>query len=308
MASTSRTDEAYPSLFKGLLNPLFLGVRYNFALMLERPEKQPEEAKNHDWERVKVGGLDIDAVEMDHLAERLVEDALAGKGKWVVTANLDHLRRCRDGSGYSQLMSSADLIVADGRPLLWAASLAGTQLPGLVAGSDLTPVIAKAAAEKGARVLLIGGAPGAAEGAKDALLEEAPGLDLADAHIPPVGFEDDPNELSALARAVANSGADVVLVALGSPLQERCIQRLREHLPGASWVGIGITLSYLSGDVSRAPSWMRRAGLEWSYRLACEPKRLFKRYVLQCIPFGLRLMVESLTLRWTTDRTSGAVS
>ena len=272
------------------------------------PENQPEGVKKRDWERVEVGGLGIDALEIDSLATMLVRDALAGHGKWVVTANLDHLRRCRDGSGYSGLMSNADLIVADGRPLLWAASLAGTKLPGLVAGSDLTPVLAREAAKEGARVLLIGGAPGAAEGAKDALLEEAPGLDLADAHIPPMGFEDDPDELSALARAVANSGADVVLVALGSPLQERCIQRLREHLPGASWVGIGITLSYLSGDVSRAPSWMRRAGLEWSYRLACEPKRLFKRYVLQCIPFGLRLMVESLTLRWATDRTSGAVS
>jgi N-acetylglucosaminyldiphosphoundecaprenol N-acetyl-beta-D-mannosaminyltransferase len=276
--------------------------------MGEVPENQPEEAKRRDWSRVEVGGLDIDAIEMDHLATLLVSDAIAGHGKWVVTANLDHLRRCRDGSGYSTLMSAADLIVADGRPLLWAASLAGTHLPGLVAGSDLTPVLAREAAEQSARVLLVGGAPGAAEGAREALLQLAPSLDIAGIHIPPMGFEDDPLELAALERAVSSSSADLVLVALGSPLQERCIERLREHLPGASWVGVGITLSYLSGDVSRAPKWMRRAGLEWSYRLACEPRRLFRRYVLQCLPFGLKLMMESLTQRWTQRQAGGAVS
>jgi N-acetylglucosaminyldiphosphoundecaprenol N-acetyl-beta-D-mannosaminyltransferase len=77
---------------------------------------------------------------------------------------------------------------------------------------------------------------------------------------------------------------------------------LREQLPGASWVGVGITLSYLAGDVSRAPMWMRQVGLEWSWRLMCEPRRLFRRYIVQGLPFALRLFVESLRVRWSGAR------
>jgi N-acetylglucosaminyldiphosphoundecaprenol N-acetyl-beta-D-mannosaminyltransferase len=276
--------------------------------MGKSPKNPSEEGKRRDRERVMVGGLGIDAIELGPLAELIVSDALNGQGKWVVTANLDHLRRCRDGSGYTELMLAADYIVADGRPLLWAARLSGNRLPGLVAGSDLTPVLAVEASEQGARVLLVGGAPGAALGAKEALLKLAPNLDLADVHIPPMGFEDDPVELAALEVAVANSKADLVLVALGSPLQERCIERLRVHLPGASWVGVGISLSYLSGDVRRAPVWMRRVGLEWCYRLACEPRRLFRRYLMQCLPFGIMLLMESILLRWSDRRQGGLAS
>lgn len=266
--------------------------------MGKAPERQPEGGARQASRRVRVGGMDLDAIDMRGLVQQLVSRALSGTGQWVVTANLDHLRRCREGSEYAELVSSADVVVADGRPLLWAARLSGTSLPGLVAGSDLVPALAVAAAESGARVLLIGGAPGAALGAAAELTELAPGLDLADVHVPPVGFEDDEGELAALQEAVRGSAADLVFVALGSPLQERCIQRLREHLPGASWIGVGITLSYLSGDVSRAPVWMRRLGLEWSWRLACEPRRLFRRYLLQGLPFALRLFLESFKSRW----------
>lgn len=252
--------------------------------------------------RVSVGGVALDAIDQGTLVEQLVSRALAGAGQWVVTANLDHLRRCRDGADYAELVRSADVVVADGRPLLWAARLAGTALPGLVAGSDLVPALALECAAQGARVLLLGGAPGAAEGAASVLQELAPGLDLADIHVPPMGFEDDAGERAALERAVAESAAQLVFVALGSPLQERCILSLREQLPGASWVGVGITLSYLAGDVSRAPMWMRQVGLEWSWRLMCEPRRLFRRYIVQGLPFALRLFMESLRVRWSGAR------
>jgi len=257
---------------------------------------------------VRVGGIDLDSIDMGGLVDQLVGASLDGRGEWVVTANLDHLRRCRDGSEYAELVRRADVVVADGRPVLWAARLSGTPLPGLVAGSDLVPALALKAAERGARVLLIGGAPGAADGAARALRTLAPELELADAHVPPMGFEEDAEELAALEDAVRSSGADLVLVALGSPLQERCILRLREVLPGASWVGVGITLSFLSGDVSRAPRWMRRVGLEWSWRLICEPRRLFKRYILQGLPFALTLFFESVRMRWSSERSEGLTS
>ena len=265
------------------------------------PKRLRGRGSEHAGQRVRVGGIALDSIRLEGLVDRLIDASLDGRGEWVVTANLDHLRRCRDGSEYAALVEEADLVVADGRPVLWAARLRGTPLPGLVAGSDLVPALAIEAAQRGARLLLIGGAPGAAEGATAALQELAPGLDLADAHVPPMGFEDDPEELAALEEAVRRSRADIVFVALGSPLQERCILRLRDLLPSASWVGVGITLSFLAGDVSRAPVWMRRIGLEWGWRLMCEPRRLFKRYIMQGLPFAMALFMESLRMRWGSD-------
>src|SRR6185503_14088249 len=103
------------------------------------------------------------------------------------------------------------------------------------------------------------------------------------------GFESDPKEMERLAAALSEAAPDIVFVGLGSPKQEKLIGRLRSTLPGAWWLGVGISFSYLTGDVRRAPVWMRRCGLEWFHRLTSEPGRLARRYLVEGIPFGLRL-------------------
>jgi N-acetylglucosaminyldiphosphoundecaprenol N-acetyl-beta-D-mannosaminyltransferase len=148
-------------------------------------------------------------------------------------------------------------------------------------------------------VFLLGGDPGVAEAAADRLQERHPGLRIAGTHCPPVGFERAPERLREIDVALERARPDIVFVALGFPKQERLILRLRPLLPQAWFVSCGISLSFVSGNVSRAPAWLQRCGLEWLYRLVQEPRRLARRYLLQGIPFMARVLAGSLRRRLT---------
>ena len=124
-------------------------------------------------------------------------------------------------------------------------------------------------------------------------LHRYPGLKVAGTYCPPVGFEQSKRIMGELRDALAASGADIVYVALGSPKQERLIALLRTALPSAWWLGVGNSFSFLCGHVRRAPRWMQRVGLEWLHRLCQEPRRLFRRYIIVGVPFGMRLMWRS---------------
>lgn len=216
-----------------------------------------------------------------------------GIGGWVVTHNLDHLRRLKTDASFARLCAGATLRTADGRPLLWAARLRGTPLPERVAGSDLVWSLSAALARGGHSVFLLGGNPGTADRAADVFRAKYPGLRIAGTACPAPGFERDPQQIDELCQTVARSGADVTYVALGSPKQERLAARLHELHPQGWSVGVGISLSFVTGEVRRAPVWMRATGLEWAHRLSQEPGRLARRYLVEGFPFAARLMLEA---------------
>ena len=149
---------------------------------------------------------------------------------------------------------------------------------------------------------MLGGDKGTAEAAADVLRHRFPGLRVAGTYYPPPGFEDDDRQMAALTEAVRDARPNIIYVALGCPKQERLIRRLRAQLPHSWWVGVGISFSFVSGEVRRAPLWMQRAGLEWLHRLSQEPQRLIRRYVLDDIPFAIMLFGASLRRRWTGTR------
>ena len=222
---------------------------------------------------------------------RCILDALgAGRGGWIATPNVDHLRRAGRDPSFAALWARADLVVPDGMPLVWASRIQGTPLPERVAGSDLVWRLSAAAAERGRSVFLLGGAPGTAEGAASVLRARNPGLRVAGTHCPDPGFEDDEQAVALLVNALREAAPDIVYVALGSPKQERLIERHRETLPRSWWIPVGISFSYVTGAIHRAPRWMRHAGLEWLHRLAQEPRRLVRRYVIDDMPFTLALL------------------
>ena len=107
----------------------------------------------------------------------------------------------------------------------------------------------------------------------------------------------DPAQMQQLANLLSQANPDLVYVALGSPKQEQLIGRLRETLPGAWWIGVGISLSFVSGQIKRAPRWMQRVGLEWTHRLAQEPRRLTQRYLLRNLPFAVSLLTSAAIKR-----------
>lgn len=244
--------------------------------------------------RISLLGVAIDCVGQAGAIEWIARRVKAGRGGFVVTVNLDHLRRCVKDRSYAELVSRADLVVADGMPLIWASRLrGGRQLPERVAGSSTMIDLCERAARDGVGVFLLGGDPGVAERAGEELQRRFEGLRIAGVRCPPFGFESDDAEMAAIREQIRSSDAGIVLVALGSPKQELLIDRIRDCLPAACWMGVGISLSFVAGDVRRAPVWVQRLGLEWVHRLIQEPRRLFKRYIVHGIPWGLRLMLES---------------
>ncbi len=243
--------------------------------------------------RITLLGVALNAVTSAQACDHIDAALTAGRGGWVITPNLDILRRLVLDTPFADLCAGADLRLADGMPLIWASRLRGTPLPERVAGSEFIYPLCGRAALTGRRVFLLGGSPGAAEKAAERLVARFPGLRIAGTRCPPLGFEHDPAEMQGIRQALSASRADVVFVGLGSPKQERLITSLRSEFPGAWFLAVGMTLSFVAGDVKRAPVWMRRVGLEWAHRLAQEPRRLAQRYLLHGPPFAARLLAVS---------------
>jgi N-acetylglucosaminyldiphosphoundecaprenol N-acetyl-beta-D-mannosaminyltransferase len=223
----------------------------------------------------------------------IISAARAGEGGWVITPNLDILRRLVSDESFARDCAAATLRLPDGMPLVWASRLQKTPLPERVAGSDLIWSLTAAAAESGLSVFLLGGNVGAAADAAAVLSAKYPTLRIAGILCPDFGFEREPSKVTDIVAKVSSTRPDIVFVALGSPKQEHLIRDLRPALPRAWFLGIGISFSFVSGEVARAPRWMQRVGLEWFHRLMSDPKRLFGRYIIRGLPFAAWLFATS---------------
>jgi N-acetylglucosaminyldiphosphoundecaprenol N-acetyl-beta-D-mannosaminyltransferase len=224
-----------------------------------------------------------------------------GRGGWICPTNLDVLRQVVISPELRALVEDADLVVADGMPLLWASRVQGAALPERVAGSSLIHTLSHAAARNGASVFLLGGDPGVAERAAARLRDDIDGLTVCGTHCPPVGFEREPALMAGIEAALRAAQPDVVYVALGFPKQERLIRRLRAEHPSVWFVSVGASFSFVAGEIARAPVWMQRAGLEWVHRLAQEPRRLARRYLVDGIPFLVRVLASAARQRTASE-------
>lgn len=238
---------------------------------------------------------------LDHLFSQLAR----GRGGWLVTANLDFLRRHVKDPQARALYDQADVCVADGMPLVWAARLQGDELPERVAGSSMVSLIAERAAAENRSLYLLGGAPGAAAKAAAILTTRYAGLRIVGTSSPMLSSPPTSAELEPIRAELAQRKPDLLLVGLGSPKQEQVIQALRPHLPAAWMIGVGISFSFIAGDVRRAPPWMQKTGLEWIHRMAQEPKRLAHRYLVDDLPFAFSLFWHSLRRRAARKATDG---
>lgn len=250
---------------------------------------------------ISLGGMRIHRIDEQKCIEHILSELAAGRGGFVVTPNLDHLRRCQQDVSFSVLVAEATLVVADGMPLVWASRLQGTPLPQRVAGSDLISSLSAAAAGQGRSVFLLGGAEGTAASAAKVLQGLYPQLKVAGTLCPDFGFENDEGSLRKITAILQAARPDIVYVALGSPKQEQVIDRIRRAMPQTWWLGVGVSFSFLCGDVKRAPAWMRKRGLEWIHRLVQEPRRLFKRYLVVGVPFAAKMLAQS-SLRGIPNR------
>lgn len=247
--------------------------------------------------KVELRGARLAALTEAECVHLILSELGHARGGWLVTMNLDHLRRFDQGGRYAAILRRASLMIADGMPLVWASYLQGTPLPGRVTGSDLIWSLTQQAAARGHSVFLLGGTRQALMGTSGILQKHFPALELAGVYCPPFGFERNPAEFEQLIDVVVAAQPDIVYVALGSPKEDELINVLRAKLPRTWWLGVGISFSFVTGEVVRAPAWMQRAGFEWLHRLIQEPQRLYKRYIIKGIPFALYLFADALRKR-----------
>jgi N-acetylglucosaminyldiphosphoundecaprenol N-acetyl-beta-D-mannosaminyltransferase len=256
----------------------------------------------------RVAGLDFDVLSEEQVVAHIVAESNDGQGGWVATPNIEICRQVRRDPTARALINNASLVVPDGMPLLWAARLLGDRLPERVTGSSLIYTLSAAAAANGRTVYLLGGAPGVPQRAADELTRRYPGLRVVGADSPPWGFDREPGEVAALRARLSAANPDIVYVGLGFPKQERVISALLPDLPGSWFVGCGAAIPFAAGVLTRAPRWMQRIGMEWAHRLISEPRRLFRRYVVDDLPFAIRLITASAFARLILARLpAGAV-
>ncbi|MGD0835713.1 MAG: WecB/TagA/CpsF family glycosyltransferase [Polyangia bacterium] len=251
---------------------------------------------------VSIMGLRLARLGGQELLDHMFVALAAGRGGWLVTANLDFLRRYTREEEARALYDAADLRVADGMPLVWACRLQGCPLPERIAGSSLVWLLAIRAEAEGRSIYLLGGTPRANAGACRVLRERYPRLELCGGSSPVLASPPSPQEIEELAAELSRHRPDIVLVALGSPKQEQVIKALRDRLPATWMIGVGVSLSFVAGELRRAPLWMRGCGLEWLHRMFQEPRRLAKRYLLHDLPFALRLFPHAIMARWRGGR------
>jgi N-acetylglucosaminyldiphosphoundecaprenol N-acetyl-beta-D-mannosaminyltransferase len=254
-----------------------------------------------DRDRISLLGMPVDPVTEGEAVDAIVGSLRDGAGGWVITPNLDHLRRHRDSDSVRRAFAHADLVLADGMPLVWASRLQRTPLPERVAGSDLIWSLSDAGGAAGASVFLLGGNAGAAEDAAQVLRERAPGLRVAGTAAPAV-TEDGAAGLDGVAADLRAARPDLVYVGLPLAKQVAVIPRLRRAAPGSWFLGLGMSLSFVAGDVRRAPAWLRGAGLEWLWRLSQEPRRLWRRYLVEGFPTAGLLFAAALLRRLEVRR------
>lgn len=238
-------------------------------------------------------GLPVDNVTMAGALD-LIQERLATRTRTrLFFVNADCVNISYRDPAYRRTLEQADLVFADGIGMRLAGKMLGTPVRDNVNGTDLFPLACERLAGSGHRVFLLGARPGVAKKVQQWAAKTYPGLTICGSHH---GYFDQERS-SEVAEQIRRSGADVLFVALGAPLQEKWIAEHIEATGVTVALGVGGLFDFFSGDMPRAPRWMRRAGLEWVYRFAQEPGRMWKRYWVGNFVFMGRVARRALAQR-----------
>jgi N-acetylglucosaminyldiphosphoundecaprenol N-acetyl-beta-D-mannosaminyltransferase len=249
--------------------------------------------------RLRIGSVWVDVLTFDDALREIEELVDRKQGGAVFTPNVDHVVKAASNEAFRRAYQRADLSLADGMPLIWLSRALEYPLPERVAGSDLLVPTLQLAARRKWRVYLLGGAPGVAPAVAKMLGEEM-GITVAGWDDSRIAMDGSDKGGESIAKVIA-AKPDLIYVALGPPKQELWIERARDLVQPAVALGVGASLDFLVGRHKRAPRWMGRVGLEWVYRLSQEPRRLWRRYLLEGPRF---LGIAMATLRLPRSRRS----
>lgn len=225
----------------------------------------------------------FDQISFKETIDRIFREINRGKSIYLCTVNVAILMAMRANQRLQKFINNADIIVADGKPLVWFAPLFGVQLPERIAGIDLIYELCRKAEEKKLGVYFLGAKSHVLKEAVRKIQNSYPKLKIS-------GFSDGyftADEALERVSDINRSGADILFVAMGVPRQDYFIDAYRKNLNVKLSIGVGGSLDVISGEMRRAPKLLQKIGLEWLFRLTQEPKRLFKRYLVTNFQFLL---------------------
>ncbi len=249
---------------------------------------------------VRVGRVPVFAGRSEDAIRLCVERLTARQGGVVATANLDFLAIARSEPQAASLLERASLVIADGAPVAWMARIKGIGTIERLSGVDLVEGIFRET-NGPIRVFLYGSTPEIATKAASAMQRSHEHVEVVGIINPP--FRDlSKSEQNEYAAAIFRANPDLVLVALGFPRQEQFMLDCQHAAPQGVWIGIGGTFDFYAGIRRRAPRIVQRVGLEWAVRMAQEPRRLWRRYLLRDIPELVRCSAECCASRFRSHQ------
>jgi N-acetylglucosaminyldiphosphoundecaprenol N-acetyl-beta-D-mannosaminyltransferase len=213
---------------------------------------------------------------------KLVEWRIATREPaYIATPNVDHICQYHRNDEFREAYADAWMVLCDGMPIIWASRWLGAPLKEKLSGSDLVIWLSELAANRGFSVYFFGAPEGVAAMAAEQLKARIPDLKVAGVQCPPFGFYEDAGQNAAAVGEIRRAAPDICFVALSAPNQELWMMKNREVCAVPVMIGVGGSFDFVCGRVRRAPVWMQKAGLEWFWRLCHEPKRLWKRYLIE---------------------------
>jgi N-acetylglucosaminyldiphosphoundecaprenol N-acetyl-beta-D-mannosaminyltransferase len=244
-------------------------------------------------ERVNILGVGVSAVNMDQALERLDGWVAAGERQYVCVCPVHSIMECRRSEAVRAIFNSAGMVTPDGMPVVWVARWSGHPHVGRVYGPDLMLAVLE---RQRHRHFFYGGGPGVAKRLAENMKRRFPKVDIAGILEPPFAPLDKLCTPEA-AQAINDSRPDVVWVGMSSPKQDRWMAQMRPLLDAPALIAVGAAFDFHTGAVRQAPLWMQRSGLEWLFRLAVEPRRLWRRYLVDNPWFLWELALQKTRLR-----------
>jgi N-acetylglucosaminyldiphosphoundecaprenol N-acetyl-beta-D-mannosaminyltransferase len=229
--------------------------------------------------RVDVLGVGISAIDPDDALAEITRSIDDGDQQYVCVTGMHGVMESQHDADLLRIHNESGLTTPDGMPMVWAARLAGASNVQRVYGPDLMLAVCERAAQRGWGCYLYGATDEVLDRLRANLTDRYPGLRIAGTHSPPFRALTD-EEDDAIVRAINESGAQIVWVGLSTPKQERWMAAHIGRVNASVLVGVGAAFDIHAGNLQQAPKWMQRSGLEWFFRLALEPRRLWRRYVI----------------------------
>lgn len=225
----------------------------------------------------------VSNITMDEALDNIEKMIKSKKKSYVVAVNVDVIMKIEQDEELKKITDEADIVLTDGKPLIWISKFKKSPIKEKISGSDLVPKLCELSDKNGYTIFILGGKDGIAEQAKKRLESQYKNIKIVGVYSPKFGFENDKKELTKINSEINKKKPDLLFVCLGCPKQEKWIYNHINEYNAKVSICAGATVDFLAGNMKRAPKWMSNCGLEWFYRFLQEPKRLFKRYFIDDI-------------------------